>query len=210
MLDGRKDNDFGNPIYNDESSSKRDSAGLGVFKSFMPFIRFAIPSDARSLAELAERTFRDTFSEANTNEDMMLHCKTSYGEPIQAGEISDPALVTLVCEEQDGLIAFAQLRWGKAPGSISGDRPGEIRRLYVAADWHGKEIAQELMKACLSQFEKENTGTIWLGVWERNPRAISFYKKFGFSEVGEHIFQLGADRQRDIVMARPNPSATDR
>lgn len=169
----------------------------------MPIIRIAIPSDARSLAELAERTFRNTFSDANTNEDMVLHCKTSYGESIQAAEISDPALVTLVCEEQGHLIAFAQLRWGKAPGSVSGNRPGEIQRLYVATDWHGKGIAHELMEACLSQFEKAKTDTIWLGVWERNPRAISFYKKFGFAEVGDHVFQLGADQQRDIVMARP-------
>lgn len=154
------------------------------------------------MAEFAERTFRDTFSVANTNEDMALHCKTSYGESIQAAEISNPALVTLVCEERGQLIAFAQLRWGKAPRSISGSKPGEIQRLYVAADWHGKGIAQELMEACLKQFEKAKTDAIWLGVWERNPRAISFYKKFGFVEVGDHVFQLGADQQRDIVMAR--------
>ncbi|UPT73871.1 MAG: GNAT family N-acetyltransferase [Elusimicrobiota bacterium] len=171
----------------------------------MPVIRVAIPSDANRLAELAERTFRDTFSGANTKEDVNLHCKTSYGESIQAAEIADPALVTLVCEERGSLIAFAQLRWGKAPGSIPGDSPGEIQRLYVAAEWHGKGVARELMEACLRRFEEAKTDTIWLGVWERNPRAISFYRKFGFAEVGDHVFQLGADRQRDIVMARRKP-----
>ncbi|KAB7664971.1 GNAT family N-acetyltransferase, partial [Plesiomonas shigelloides] len=34
------------------------------------------------------------------------------------------------------------------------------------------------------------------------PRAIAFYKKFDFVEVGEHIFQLGADAQRDVIMMR--------
>jgi ribosomal protein S18 acetylase RimI-like enzyme len=44
---------------------------------------------------------------------------------------------------------------------------------------------------------------VWLGVWEHNPRAIAFYKKYGFISVGEHPFPLGGDLQRDIVMAKP-------
>jgi ribosomal protein S18 acetylase RimI-like enzyme len=49
----------------------------------------------------------------------------------------------------------------------------------------------------------------WLGVWERNTKAIAFYKKFGFHEVGEHVFPLGTDAQRDIVMARPVPHSRE-
>ena len=43
---------------------------------------------------------------------------------------------------------------------------------------------------------------IWLGVWEQNPRAIAFYTKWGFVEVGAQTFRLGSDLQRDLVMAR--------
>jgi len=39
-------------------------------------------------------------------------------------------------------------------------------------------------------------------VWERNPRAIAFYRKCGFAEVGTHTFVFGTDRQRDLVLAR--------
>jgi GNAT superfamily N-acetyltransferase len=45
--------------------------------------------------------------------------------------------------------------------------------------------------------------TMWLGVWERNPRAVAFYRKYGFTRVGEHTFMLGADAQTDWVLARP-------
>ncbi|MBI2387002.1 MAG: GNAT family N-acetyltransferase [Elusimicrobia bacterium] len=169
----------------------------------MSTIRSAEPSDAGKLAALAERTFRDTFGGVNAIEDMNLHCKTSYGESIQAAEISNAEMVTLVCEEKGSLIAFAQLRWGKAPDCVSANRPGEIQRLYVLNAWHGKGIAKDLMAACMTQMEKRGSDVAWLGVWERNPRAISFYKKFKFVEVGDHIFSLGADPQRDIVMARP-------
>ena len=43
---------------------------------------------------------------------------------------------------------------------------------------------------------------MWLGVWERNPRAAAFYAKYGFVRVGEQTFVLGADAQTDWLLAR--------
>lgn len=138
----------------------------------------------------------------NTGEDMDLHCRVSYGEAIQSGEIADPYMLTLLCEGDDGLVGFAQLRWDGAPDCVTARFPGEIQRLYVADAWHGKGIAQELMRACIREMEARGSDVIWLGVWEHNPRAIAFYRKSGFVEVGEHVFPLGNDPQRDIVMVR--------
>jgi ribosomal protein S18 acetylase RimI-like enzyme len=59
------------------------------------------------------------------------------------------------------------------------------------------------MNACIEEMSLHRSDVVWLGVWERNPRAIAFYRKFGFREVGTHVFPLGNDPQRDIVMARP-------
>lgn len=168
----------------------------------MPSIRKAHSRDAKKLSEVAEATFRATFDAMNAAEHMELHCRSSYGEKIQAAEISNPGMVTLLSEDEGRLVGYAQLRWGEAPGCISAKRPGEIQRLYVIEDWHGKGIAQELMRACIEEVEQRGSDAVWLGVWEHNPRAISFYKKFGFVSVGEHTFPLGGDPQRDIIMVR--------
>ena len=168
----------------------------------MLVIRKAGHADALQLSRLAEQTFRATFGAANTAEDMDAHCQTSYGEAIQAAEIADPNMVTLLAENEEGLIGFAQLCWGNAPDCVSGKFPGEIRRLYIASVWHGKGIAQDLINACLREIQERGSDVVWLGVWERNPRAIAFYKKLEFIEVGDHVFPLGSDPQRDIVMAR--------
>jgi diamine N-acetyltransferase len=174
----------------------------------MHSIRYADSSDARRLAALAEETFREAFGSMNAVEDMDLHCQTSYGEAIQLAEISDSRRVTLVCEDDGSMIAYAQLRWVEAPSCVSAKNPGEIQRLYVAKSWHGKGIAQDLMSACIEEMEKRDSDVVWLGVWERNPRAIAFYRKFGFLEVGDHVFPLGRDPQRDIIMARPVSATT--
>ena len=165
-------------------------------------IRPAEERDAASLAALAERTFRDTFAHVNRAEDIDAHCRKHYRESIQSAEIRDPNRTTLVCDVQERLVAYGQLRWGGAPSSVVAARPAEIQRLYVDASWHGKGVAQALMASLLEAAVSGGADVAWLGVWEQNPRAIAFYAKSGFAVVGDHVFVLGTDPQRDLVLAR--------
>lgn len=173
----------------------------------MSAVRIAQPSDASALAHLAESTFRDTFAAVNTAANMDAHCRAHYGAEVQRREIADAAMLTFVAEHDDGLVGYAQLRFGSAPACVAGDTPGEIQRLYVHRDWHGRGIAQELMRASLDALRERGSDVAWLGVWEHNPRAIAFYRKFGFVEVGDHVFQVGDDPQRDLVMMRAMANA---
>ena len=151
---------------------------------------------------MAEATFRHTFTSVNTSEDLDCHCRTSYGETIQADEIAEPNRMTLLSEHGERLVGFAQLRQGKAPIYVTAEAPAEIQRLYVIGEFHGTGVAQELKSVCLAETMISGSDVAWLGVWERNPKAIAFYRKFAFQEVGEHVFQLGNDAQRDLVMVR--------
>ena len=166
-------------------------------------IRRAESKDALALARVAESTFRATFGSTNSAENMAAHCRNSYSEEIQGSEIRNPDMINLLCEREGELIGFAQLRWGQPPACVQAKRPGEIQRLYVVESAHGKGVAQALMNACIEELQHRNFDAIWLGVWENNPRAIAFYRKIGFVEVGEHIFPLGGDPQRDVIMQRP-------
>lgn len=166
-------------------------------------IRVALPADGEALAALAERCFRDTFGADNRPEDMDQHCADSYGPTLQSREIADPGLYTLVVEAEQRLIAFAQLRWAAPPACVRGRQPGEVLRFYVDRPAHGRGVAAELMDACLREFAARGSDVVWLGVWERNPRAIAFYRKFGFEPVGDQVFVVGSDPQRDLVLQRP-------
>ena len=165
-------------------------------------LREAIPNDAHALAELAEATFRAAFAAQNTAEDMASHCAANYSEALQGAEIARDDYRTFVMESQGRLIAYAQLRDGSAPSCVAGDSPIEIQRLYVDAAWHGRGIAPRLMQACLDAARSQGKKTVWLGVWEQNPRAIAFYTKFGFTYVGTHTFVVGRDPQTDLIMQR--------
>jgi ribosomal protein S18 acetylase RimI-like enzyme len=57
----------------------------------------------------------------------------------------------------------------------------------VHADAHGRGVAQALMEHVLGRAAPLDADVAWLGVWERNPRAIAFYRKQGFEAVGEQV-----------------------
>ena len=166
----------------------------------MVTIRPANSSDAAPLAEIAERTFRDAFAAHNSEEDIDLHCARNFGAEIQSGEISNPKLTTLLAEIAGELVGFAQLRLTHSASCVKGDQPAELNRIYVASEWHGRGVAHELMRAVFAAAARAESDCIWLGVWERNFKAIAFYRKYGFRVVGGHPFVLGRDRQRDLIM----------
>ena len=142
----------------------------------MIVIRPAEPSDAASLATLAERTFREAFAADNSAEDLDQHCDLKFGKEQQA------------------------------TACVEARRPAELHRIYVTREWHGRGVAQELRRAVRAAAARAGSDCISLGVWERNPQAVAFYRKCGFTAVGEHRFMLGNDPQRDLVLATQTDS----
>lgn len=166
-----------------------------------PTLRRAVPDDAPSLAVLAERTFRDAFGARNSPENMDLHCARHFGPDIQRREIEDPGLVTTLAIADGRLAGFTQLHLSRGHAAVEAKRPAELARIYVEAAWHGRGVARALMQDAIATAARAGADVLWLGVWEHNPKAMAFYRKFGFSVVGTHPFLLGSERQRDLVMS---------
>jgi diamine N-acetyltransferase len=163
-------------------------------------IRIATAADAALVADLARRTFYDTFAATNNPTDMALHLASAYGVDQQTLELTSRDITTLLVEEGGAAIAYAQLRADHVPDCIAGPNPVELWRFYVDRAWHGRGIAQTLMERVKAAAVDRGAKTLWLGVWERNDRARAFYAKCGFADAGEHIFLFGTDPQTDVVM----------
>lgn len=163
-------------------------------------LRRAVVADAPALAALAEHCFRDTYAQFNTVQNMELHCRVSYGAALQRAEIERSGMVTWLAVAQGKLIGFCQLNVLRANPSVQAQRPIEIYRLYVRREWHGARVGRALVQRAIETARELGCDAVWLGVWERNPKAVAFYERMGFVDVGEQIFQLGDDAQRDHVM----------
>jgi diamine N-acetyltransferase len=163
-------------------------------------IRYANASDNHLLAEAGRRLFEAAFGADNRHEDMVSYLSGSFSPEIQAAELADPASVILIAEVEGRFAGYARLREGRPGLEIPGKRPVELVRIYAELDTIGRGAGSALMEACLVEAYQKGYDTVWLGVWEKNPRALRFYEKWGFKVVGTQSFKLGGDIQTDLVM----------
>ena len=167
-------------------------------------LRLAGPEDAAELARFAAHTFAETFAADNTAADMATYLEQSFGEETQRREITTPGITTTLAEVEGEFAGYSMIRLGgEESGQVTGTQPVELQRLYVGSTWKGLGVAQALMREVEACARRQGGQTLWLGVWERNHRAIAFYRKCGFIDIGTHEFRLGNDVQTDRLMSKP-------
>lgn len=165
-------------------------------------IRPAKQEEAEALTELAARTFYDAFAPTNTPENMQAYMSAAFTVEQLATELRDSLSTFLLAELNEQLVGYAKLVRSEVPECVPAVRAIELSRLYVDQHVLGAGIGPALLQACFDLARREAYPAMFLGVWEHNPRAQAFYRKWGFEKVGEHLFQLGDDPQTDWWMSR--------
>jgi GNAT superfamily N-acetyltransferase len=168
------------------------------------FIRHAVPEDAKRLTDLAYTTFWDAFADhpKNAPDDLAHYMRQAFSLEQITAELAEPNSIFLLAEIGGELAGYAKLILDNSEPGITAERPIELNRLYSQQKYLGQGVGQRLMDACFDLAKERRFDTIWLGVWEFNPRAQRFYEKNGFHVVGKHTFVLGADPQTDLLMQR--------
>lgn len=165
-------------------------------------IRRARRSDAATLAAVGAATFRETYAADTRPADMEAFLVAAYRDEDVRGQLDDPRSAFFLAEVADATAGFAQLRNDVTHPAVTGSNPTYLANLYLDRQFQGIGLGAGMMQQCLDEARKGGHDVLWLGVWERNGRAIAFYTKWDFVAVGEMPFQFGSERQHDIVMQR--------
>lgn len=165
-------------------------------------IREATVEDAATVAQLSRRTFFDTFSQQNTPNDMEMFLQSNLSDEKVKDELDDKKNIFLLAYDNDEVAGYAKLSESTAPAGLESLRALEISRLYSVQGKIGKGIGKRLMQEAINLAKEKRKDIIWLGVWEKNERAISFYERWGFEKFSEHTFILGTDEQNDWLMRK--------
>jgi diamine N-acetyltransferase len=165
-------------------------------------IRLSQIADAPRLRDLSEITFRDTYSQFNTPENMEAHVASKFDLEIIEKELKNPDNQYIVIENDADLIGFAKLVLNRSEGDLEANGAIEVERFYVLSQFKGQNLGRKLMDFCCEWSKQNDFRVIWLGVWEHNPNAIAFYTKLGFTQYGNHVFVLGDDIQNDYLMKK--------
>ncbi|MCW2258702.1 MULTISPECIES: GNAT family N-acetyltransferase [Sphingobacterium] len=159
-------------------------------------------SDIKDLQKIGKQTFFETFSESNSEENMKKYLEEGFSVDKLTEELTNPYSEFYFALDNQEVIGYLKLNVGESQTEEQHHESLEIERIYVLQDYHGKKIGQILYEKALQIALERKSEYVWLGVWEENPRAISFYKKNGFIEFDKHIFVLGDDEQTDIMMKK--------
>ena len=158
------------------------------------------PDHLDQLQEIGRKTFAETFSSTNSEENMALYLKEGFAAEKLTAELQNPESEFYFATQNEKVIGYLKVNFGQAQTESQKDNTLEIERIYVLADYHGKKVGQLLYDKAIEVAKQKKFTTVWLGVWEENKRAIQFYTKNGFVAFDQHIFKLGDDEQTDIMM----------
>lgn len=164
--------------------------------------RKAVLEDAELLTTLAEETFRKAYDTEMDADDVETYIREHFNIGRQRREISDPKNDLLITFRQDQPIGYSMIRLNALPACINSNSAVELKRFYLLPEAKGTGVADSQMQATLANAKSKNHTAMWLGCWENNARAISFYKRWHFKPVGHQNFLVGSDLQRDIVFLK--------
>jgi ribosomal protein S18 acetylase RimI-like enzyme len=165
-------------------------------------IRTCTKNDVGALLTLGIQTFRDTFDEFNSPENMRMYLSQNFTPDKIASEFNETGAVFFLAENAGLPTGYAKVRASKKPEGLNGYSAIEVERIYVHKDFLGKGVGQQLMQTCLDHAKQGGYNMIWLGVWEHNKRALDFYQKWGFEKFSQHTFMLGQDAQTDLLLKK--------
>lgn len=163
-------------------------------------LKKAQAADLTRLQKISKQTFFEAFSQTNSQEHMENYSEAAFSLEKLSEELNNPKSDFYLAELENRTIGYLKLNFGEAQTDVKDERAVEIERIYVLQEFVGKKIGQLLFEKAQEIARSKNAEYIWLGVWEKNSRALSFYKKNGFVEFGKHLFNLGGDEQTDLMM----------
>ena len=163
-------------------------------------IKKATLTEIYQLQQIGRQTFYETFASGNTEENMKRYLDEGFSVDKLTTELSDKNAEFYFATYDKKVIGYLKLNFGQSQTELKDDKALEIERIYVLKEFHGKAVGQALYEKAIQIASQTKSDYVWLGVWEKNQRAINFYKKNGFVEFDKHIFKLGEDKQTDIMM----------
>ena len=161
--------------------------------------RDAVAADGPELAQMARRSFTDTFGTLYRQEDLALFLDQAFGSSGLPADLTDPAYRVRVAIEQGRIVGYCKI----GPVTFPGEWPEtamELHQLYILSDHHGAGLAPVLMDWALDTMRAQGASEIILSVYVDNHRARRFYERYGFEEIGQYTFMVGSHEDDDRLM----------
>lgn len=166
-------------------------------------IRRARREDVEALAPFARQAFRDAYRLIDDPDDIEAYVADAFTPEAFAAILDDAESTLFVASVGSQLTGYARVARTVPPPCVTGPNPVELARLYLRSEAIGKGYGAALMREVFAEARRRHGGTLWLSVYDRNVRAVEFYKRWGFRDVGKKDVLFAGKQYADPVMAAP-------
>jgi ribosomal protein S18 acetylase RimI-like enzyme len=157
----------------------------------------------KQLQEISRITFDETFRAQNKPENMEAYLTQAFTEEKIKNELSEENSQFFFINAGEEPAGYLKVNIADAQTEEMGNEALEIERIYILKAFQNRGLGRILFDKTMDIADEMQASKIWLGIWEKNNKAIAFYKKLGFSEYGSHSFYMGDEEQTDIIMVKP-------
>lgn len=158
--------------------------------------------DVSLLQEISIETFRDTFESQNKPENIAAYLKNAYQREQLEQELLNPESSFFFLLVNGEVAGYLKINQGDAQSESMGTETLEVERIYIRSAFKRKGLGTYLINQAIRMAESQKKQRIWLGVWEKNLAARSFYEKMGFVHTGDHVFNMGDEEQTDYILTK--------
>ncbi|GAA0343873.1 spermidine/spermine N(1)-acetyltransferase [Bacillus carboniphilus] len=158
--------------------------------------------DLQILQNISIETFNDTFQNQNSPENMKLYLDKAFNSKQLTTELCNISSEFYFVYFNSEVAGYLKVNTNGAQSEDMGTDSLEIERIYLKNSFQKLGLGKYLLSKVMEIALERNKEKIWLGVWEKNENAISFYKKMGFVQTGAHSFYMGDEEQTDYIMVK--------
>ena len=158
------------------------------------------PKDLQELKELSRKTFTDAFGADNNPDDLKAYLNSAFEKENLRLELLNPLSEFYFGKIEGETVSYFKINLGDAQTDFREEDAMELERLYVKKAFQNQEIGQKMLDEVIEMAVQRKMRYLWLGVWEKNTRAINFYLKNNFQLSGSHPYMVGNDKQTDKIM----------
>lgn len=167
-------------------------------------LRDATKEDLEIVTYLGRTTFIETFAHLNNPENFQRYLNEQQNIDVIEKEFADFKNHFFIAEYNNIPAGFLKLVFDEDENQpeLNGKKCLWLERIYILQKYQGFKMARLMLEKTLEIAEQNHFETVWLGVWEKNYKAIKIYENWGFELFGSHIFNLGGDLQTDLLMKK--------
>lgn len=158
--------------------------------------------DVEKLQKIGRETFYETFHEQNDEQTMHHYLQQAFAAEKLLAEIKNPFSIIKLLYVDQHLAGYLKVNEGSAQTERYAEDALEIERIYLLNAFQKRGLGKILMTEAILLAHQQQLSRIWLGVWEKNLKAIAFYESQGFVKTTTHTFMMGNEAQLDYIMVK--------